>query len=145
MNGKKARHYFETGYLCAESVLLAGADILEINNPAIPAMATAFCSGTSRTRGTCGAYQGAVLLISILHGRSNSGQDLDFCYGLVQDLTEWFRNNYGTTDCLQITGCDFSLNSGRKKFKEEGIKVSTCYPLVDNTTEFVTKLLKENS
>lgn len=144
MSGNKARHYFEEGYLCSESVLLAGSEALQINNPAIPAMATGFCSGTSRTRGACGAYQGAVLLISLIYGRSRAGQDLEYCYDLVQTLTDWFEAKYLSTNCYKITGCDFLEDNGRIRFKDEGIKERICYPLVEETTEFVITMLKEN-
>ncbi|WP_432735619.1 C-GCAxxG-C-C family protein [Maridesulfovibrio sp. FT414] len=141
----KSRCYFENGFLCAESVLLEGAEALNINNPAIPGMATVFCSGTSRTCGTCGAYQGALLLISLLHGRSNADQDLDFCYDLAQQMTDWFTNRFGSVNCYKITGCNFLEDEGRIKFREGGIKENVCYPLVEETAEFVINLLKENS
>ncbi|WP_320169276.1 C-GCAxxG-C-C family protein [Maridesulfovibrio sp.] len=144
MKKNNAREYFQEGYLCAESILLAGAETLGIKNPAIPAMATAFCSGTSRTTGTCGAYQGSLLLISLLHGRQHPEQDLDYCYALAQEFTTWFETRFGSTNCYKLCGCDFREDRDRIKFQKDGIKENICYPLVEDAAEFAINLLRNN-
>ncbi len=145
MNGKKARSYFENGYMCAESVLMAVAEALEIENPAIPAMATGFCSGISRTKSVCGAFQGGVLAISFVHGRSSHDQEPDTCYRLTRKLSRHFMESNKTTNCLELTDCDLSTDEGRTKFKENGIKEKTCLNLVEDITDYTINLLKEEA
>lgn len=145
MNGIKARHYFNNGYMCAESVLMAVTEALDINNPAIPAIATGFCSGIARTRSVCGAFQGGVLAISLIHGRNNHEEEHDICYRLIQELNIHFMDSNKTTNCLQLTDCDLSTEKGRTKFKEEGIKEKTCLDLVEKVTDYTIKILRKEA
>lgn len=145
MNGIKARHHFNNGYMCAESVLMAVTEALEIENPAIPAMATGFCSGISRTRSVCGAFQGGVLAISLIHGRNSHEEEHDICYRLVQKLSSRFIDRNRTTDCLKLTDCDLSTQEGRTKFKENGIKEKVCLDLVEEVTDYTINLLRKEA
>ncbi|MFW5497983.1 MULTISPECIES: C-GCAxxG-C-C family protein [unclassified Maridesulfovibrio] len=141
MNGKKACHYFNNGYLCAESVLLAIAESTGMNNPCIPAVATAFCSGASRTKGVCGALQGAILAISLTHGRKSPDQNVDDCYSLVQKLTDHFNERNESINCFDITTCDLSTSQGQKYFQENKVKLNKCLPIVEEITDFTINLL----
>jgi len=55
---QKSRELFDSGFYCAESVLLAIAGHKGIQSDLIPGIATGFCSGMSRTCGMCGAVTG---------------------------------------------------------------------------------------
>ena len=48
---QRSRELFDSGYYCAESVLLAIAENQGIQSDLIPKIATGFCSGISRTCG----------------------------------------------------------------------------------------------
>ena len=141
MTGQTARQRFENGYMCAESILLSTCEAIGYENPAIPAMATAFCSGTARTKGICGALQGAILATSLIHGRSDSSQCHNKCYELTQKLTEKFVDRYSSRDCFEITGCDLATKEGQLKFKENGIKCK-CLGIVEDFTNYTISLLK---
>ncbi|NDV28320.1 C-GCAxxG-C-C family protein [Desulfovibrio sp. JC010] len=143
MDGKRAYHYFNNGYLCAESVLLATTDAMSINNPGIPAIATGFCSGASRTKGVCGALQGAILAISVIHGRTSPEQEVDICYSLIQELTDYFNRRNESLNCFEITGCDLGKPQGQTKFKENNIKQQKCLPIVEDITDFTITLLRD--
>lgn len=145
MSGHKARQRFENGYMCAESVLMTVCETMSYENPAIPAMGTAFCSGVSRTKGTCGALQGGILAISLIHGRSDSKQSYEKCYELVQRLHKIFMKKYPTENCFELTKCDLSIQQGRDKFKNEGVKSPLCLNLVEDVTNYTIELLQENS
>lgn len=145
MSGDQARKRFENGYMCAESVLMTVCETLGYKNPAIPAMATAFCSGVSRTKGICGALQGGTLAISLIHGRNNPEQSHEKCYELVQMLYQKFIGKNSTDNCYELTGCDLSIQQGRDKFKVDELKQRLCIPLVEDVTDYTIKLLRENS
>ncbi|WP_027721416.1 C-GCAxxG-C-C family protein [Maridesulfovibrio zosterae] len=144
MSGNKARQRFANEYFCAESVLMTICETIGYENQAIPAMATAFCGGVSRTKGTCGALQGAVLAISLIHGRNNTDQNYDKCYELVQILSKNFQEKYSSTNCFEITDCDLSIQQGREKFKEEGVKHNICLNIVEEITDYTIMLLMDN-
>ncbi|GBD95663.1 MAG TPA: C_GCAxxG_C_C family protein [Nitrospirae bacterium] len=65
------RELFDSGYYCAENVLLAIAESQGIQSDLIPKIATGFCSGISRTCGMCGALSGAIMSLNLLYGRSS--------------------------------------------------------------------------
>jgi C_GCAxxG_C_C family probable redox protein len=69
--------YFDQGYYCAESVLLAVSDHYGIQSPWIPKIATGFCSGVARTGGLCGAYTGAVMAVNLFSGRETPKTSLE--------------------------------------------------------------------
>ncbi|WP_291326869.1 C-GCAxxG-C-C family protein [Desulfovibrio sp. UCD-KL4C] len=141
MNGQKARYYFENGYMCAESVLLAICEAQKIENSSIPAIATAFCSGTARTKGNCGALAGGILAISLIHGRTEPDQSVDLCYKLTQQLTAHFKNKFNSDNCFKIIDCDLSITEGRDKFKNNDIKQKVCLDLVEEVTDYTLNIL----
>lgn len=48
---KKSRELFNSGYYCAESVLMAIAESRNVQSDLMPRIATGFCSGMARTGG----------------------------------------------------------------------------------------------
>ena len=66
---KRSRELFNSGFYCAESVLMAIAESRGIRSDLIPRIATGFCSGMARTGGQCGAVSGAMMGISLATGR----------------------------------------------------------------------------
>ncbi len=145
MNGQRARYYFENGYMCAESVLLAICEARKIENSSVPAIATAFCSGTARTKGNCGALAGGILAISLIHGRTEPNQSVDLCYKLAQRLTTHFKNKFNSDNCFKLTGCDLATPDGSNKFKNDGIKQKICLDLVEEVTDYTLNILNENT
>jgi len=145
MNGQRARYYFENGYMCAESVLLSICEAQKIENSDIPAIATAFCSGTARTKGNCGALAGGILAISLIHGRTAPDQSVDLCYKLTQRLTTHFKNKFNSDNCFKLTDCDLSIAEGSNKFKNDGIKQKLCLNLVEEVTDYTLNILNENT
>ncbi len=143
MNGKKARYHFEHGYMCAESVLVAICESEQIDSPCVPAIATAFCSGISRSKGLCGALTGGIMGISLIHGRTKQGDNHDICYNLTKSLTENFQSKNKTDNCFELTNCDFSTPEGSEKFKKDGLKQKICLNLVEEVTDYTLELLRK--
>lgn len=130
MNGEKAVKLFSNGYLCGESVLLAASEAVDIKSSMIPAAATGFCSGFSRTCGLCGAVAGATIAINMVHGRTSPEEKVEHSYKRVQKLRSEFLDRFGSDNCRELTGCDLSTPDGQQKFKENCIKSKLCLELV---------------
>lgn len=127
---RNARQLMGEGWLCAESVLLAVTRAKGLESPLIPRMATAFCSGLSRTCGACGAVTGAILAISLLAGRDRPERELlDLAYAPTQHFVEGFTAAYGSTNCYEITGCDFRTPEGQARYKDTNMR-ETCVECV---------------
>jgi C_GCAxxG_C_C family probable redox protein len=114
----RSRQLFESGFYCAESVLLAVAESQGIKSDLIPKIATGFCGGIARTSGLCGAVTGAIMAINLSTGRTSPEQSVKDSYLAVQKLLKTFEAKYGSTNCRQLLGCDLATPEGQQRFKE---------------------------
>ncbi|MBU1100210.1 MAG: C-GCAxxG-C-C family protein [Bacteroidetes bacterium] len=140
---KMSGDYFQNGYCCAESVLLAVAEAYNIKSDLIPKIATGFCTGIAKTDSLCGAMTGGILGINVLTGRTEPNADRTENYELIQDLTEYFRENFKELSCKGVCGHDLATLEGQEAFEKAGAK-SHCTSVVINTTLQVLELLKEH-
>ena len=105
---QRSKDGFESGYFCAESVLMAVAENRGVSCKLIPRIATGFCSGLARTGGLCGAVGGAILALGMVAGRDSADESVDPVYGLVREVLDEFEAEFGSTTCLGLTGCDLA-------------------------------------
>ncbi len=137
---QKSKELFESGYLCAESVLFAMAESQGIESDLIPDIASGFCAGLSRTCGLCGAVAGAIMGIGLIKGRSVPDDPVDPTFNAVQALIQSFTEEFGSTNCQELTDCDFSCEEGREKFIEKNQR-EQCYIFTQKATEIAMKLV----
>ncbi len=135
---------WDTGWLCAEAVALAGAVMLGprrlgIALEDVPRMATGFCSGMARCGGTCGAVSGTLLVLGLAHGRRvrhdhapvpRPDRHLEPCYEPAQEFMDAFRAEFGSMDCSELLGLDLGTPEGQAAFKERGLKENQCWRYV---------------
>ncbi|MGE5545682.1 MAG: C-GCAxxG-C-C family protein [Solirubrobacterales bacterium] len=138
--GDAAAAHFQGGLYCAESVLLALADHLGVNSDALPAIATGFCGGMSRTRGPCGALTGAVMGLGLAYGRDRGDQGVDQNYRAVQALARLFEGEFGAIGCVDLLGCDLGTEEGREKFRSEGLS-ARCLGFTRRAAEIAAELI----
>jgi len=115
--------YFDDGYYCAESVLLAVCDYYGIQSRWIPKIATGFCSGMARTGGVCGAFTGAVMAVNLVTGREAPTESLDKNYRAVNQLTDLFKARFGSTGCPELIGCQLNTREGQRQFRKNNLIV----------------------
>ncbi len=115
--------YFDEGYYCAESVLLAVCDHYGIQSRWIPKIATGFCSGVARTGGMCGVYTGAVMAVNLFSGRETPKASMEKNYRAVNRLTDLFNARFGTTACVELIGCRLDTQEGQRQFKQDNLIV----------------------
>lgn len=139
---EKSGLYFDSGFLCAESVLKAVTESKDLHSELIPKIATGFCSGLARTCGLCGAVSGAIMCISLQYGRNTTEVPVDKAYSNVQIFLDMFERKFQFTNCLQLTGCDLSTEEGRNSFKEENLK-DRCRTYVEEATRITMSIIKD--
>jgi len=118
---KAADRAMRSNLYCAESVLLGVAEGLNIKSPLIPRIASGFCSGLSRTGGTCGALNGGVMALGLIFGRDNGDSPPDGSYEKVEMFLQRFTDASGSCNCLEITGCDLGTEEGMNRYLETGM------------------------
>ena len=131
-----------SGLYCAESVVLAIADGKGLRSDLIPKMATGFCSGLSRTCGMCGAVNGAIMAISLFHGRNSGKDSVDPVYTRARKLLEHFAKEFGSTNCRELTGCDLGTKEGLAYFKENDLR-KKCIHYTEAATRMALTLIEE--
>jgi C_GCAxxG_C_C family probable redox protein len=136
----RSEELFESGSLCAESVLVAVTEELGLTCKLIPRMATGFCSGLARTGGLCGAVGGAVIALGIVAGRDGADEPVDPTYALVRAVLERFEDRFGATTCRELTGCDLATDGGQEQFRESG-QHARCVEYVREATRMVLEAL----
>ncbi len=138
---KRSRELFQSGFYCAESVLMAVAERRHIQSDLIPRIATGFCSGMARTGGQCGAVSGAMLAINLFTGRQSPTESVDGNYALVRDLMKQFEERFGSTNCRQLLGCDLGTPEGQRFFKANQL-IEHCVDYAEAATQIAMSLLE---
>lgn len=134
---------FSGGYYCAESVLIAVSEKLEIKSDIIPQIATGFCSGIARSDGMCGAVSGAIMGLGLLNGRTSEKDDIEKNYRLVTELVEAVKKEYSTISCSMLIGCDLGTEEGQKYFEENNM-INKCNDVVVKVSEIVEEIIDQN-
>lgn len=96
---------FQEGCNCAQSVICAFADKLNLPKETCMAMACGFGGGVGGSRvELCGAVSGGVLVLNLLHPHT-SGADAEgkkAVYSLVKSFRERFQEALGNTRCREL-------------------------------------------
>lgn len=141
--GARARELFgsQPPFLCAESVLLACAEALDLRSPLLPRLATGFCSGLARTDGNCGAFSGGVMALGLAFGRQDAADDLDEVYVPVQEFRDFFIASFGDLSCTGVCGFHLGTDEGRNAFGPAGGK-ARCLEVVERAAAQVASMMK---
>jgi C_GCAxxG_C_C family probable redox protein len=139
-----AANNFNSGWYCAESVVLSLTKAYGIESELSPKAATAFCSGMSRTCGTCGALTGAVMGISTVLGRGNAEASVEEVYKATATLVDRFENEFGSRNCHELLGCDLATQEGQNSFRENEL-YKRCRRYTLKAAEFAGEILQDRS
>jgi len=100
----KALSYFDEGYACSQSVLLAFSEELDLNENTAKLISSTFGSGMGRLRQKCGAVTGGFMVLGLTYGNSDP-KDMDTklaSYKKVRELNHLFEDIHGTTICAEL-------------------------------------------
>ena len=139
---QRSRELFESGYFCAESVLLAIAEAKGIQSDLIPRIATGFCSGLARTGGVCGAVSGGIMGLNLLTGRSSPDESVEENYAAVQKLLSAFEDKFGSTNCQELIACDLGTREGLETYAANNLD-EQCKRYTEQATRLTMQLLEE--
>jgi len=104
-----ARGYFEQGYNCCQSVMLAWAEDIGLSDETALRLASSFGGGMGRLREMCGALTGAIMVAGLIKGYidPDADEEKETLYSLVQDLAETFRQKNGSILCRDLIGEEY--------------------------------------
>lgn len=139
---QRSGELFDSGWYCAESVLLAIAEHHNIQSEWIPQIATGFCSGMARTCGVCGAVSGAMMGIGLASGRRSPQESVEKTYAYIRKFLAAFEQTFGSTNCRVLTGCDLNTEEGQRYFDAKNI-CQTCKRYTEEATRIAMIVIEE--
>lgn len=139
--GETAVNYFKQGLNCAQSVVAAFSEEMNLSEDTAIQLATGFGAGMGRMREVCGAVSGMTFVISALYN-----EDKGSVYKRVQDVANEFKDKNGSIVCrellgLSIKGADSPVPEKRT---EQYYKKRPCVELVEMATNTLEKYIKNN-
>lgn len=102
---KQAVANFAAGCNCAQSVLMAYADVLGLTEERAAMLTVGFGGGMGRLRLHCGAFSAAVMLAGALEGEDGAKKEhRPQTYARVQEIHRQFVQRNGTVSCAELLG-----------------------------------------
>lgn len=113
---QRAADLFLSGYNCCQSVVLAFADIIPLDEKALKALTSGFGGGFGRMREVCGCVSGMTVLAGFISPADDPSQmeARTANYALVQKFAAAYRESQGSIICREILG----LRAGNKNAPE---------------------------
>lgn len=118
---------------------------MEMENDAMPSIASAFAGGIGNTGAVCGAVVGAVMAIGLKLGRADTMEDVMRNLSVAGEFRRRFESETGNINCRELTGVDLSTEEGLKQFMNSDTPQKVCFPAVSASYRHVVDLLKETS
>lgn len=140
----KARELFLSGYNCAQSVVLAYADLFNADYDLIMRLSTSFGGGMGRLREVCGTCSGMFMIAGLAIPADNTDKEAKMKnYALVQDLAEEFRRENGSIICRELLGLDHKKDDPKPEARtNEYYKKRPCPELVHLSATIIGNKLK---
>ena len=123
---------------------MAVAEKHNIQSDIIPAIASGFCGGMSRTAGLCGALAGGIMALGVVFGRNSSEDSPKKIYALSERLVRDFEKQFGSRNCSDLLGCDISTREGDAVFEAKKLGKTRCLDMTVKTTDLVMQVLENH-
>ncbi len=105
---ERACGYFREGYNCAQAVVMAYNDIMNMSLDEVARLTAPFGGGMGRMREVCGSVCGMTMLAGAIQPSSDPKnlEERKDNYALVQHFAEQFRKENGDIVCRRLLGLE---------------------------------------
>ena len=102
--GQVALQLFNSGYNCAQAVVLAFKDELNLDEKTLSSISSSFGGGISRLREVCGCVSAMAMILGLLYGdyNVNDVNEKAAHYALIQKLSLKFKEEFNTINCAEL-------------------------------------------
>ena len=80
------------------------------------------------------------MALGMIFGRSSADMPPDDTYLKVRELLTTFETQFGSSNCFDLTGCDFNEAMDRQRWKESGM-ASKCKEFTGAAARMVTEII----
>lgn len=100
----KALTYFDEGYACSQSVLLAFSEEINLDERTAKLISSTFGGGMGRLREKCGAVTGGFMVLGWIYGNTDPKDMVSklAAYKKVRELDFAVVKIYGTSNCSEL-------------------------------------------
>ena len=144
---EKAMEIFKNGYNCSQSVVLAFADLTDLDEKSLLKMASSFGAGMGRLREVCGSVSGMFMIAGLLYGYDvpKAGAAKEDHYARIQELANRFEEKNGSIVCRELLGLSVHHDSPVPEARtEEYYKKRPCAELVGDAAEILEQYINDN-
>lgn len=141
---QKAESYMKEYGNCAQSIVAAFSEVLELDNAFVLKASSGFLGGMMHSL-TCGVQTGGVMVMGLLVGRDRLEDKKDGLYRIVistQELVKRLNEKLGSHSCLDLTGVDFTDLRQAAVFSRSD-EHKKCFARVAEGAEVIGDLINE--
>lgn len=144
---QKARLLFSEGYNCAQSVLLAYADIWGIEPSFAATIVAPFGGGIGKMREVCGTVSSMAMMAGFMEPAADPSdkEGKKKNYALVQELAERFHQINGSILCRELLVVEEQEKPAPSENTSESIRRRPCVEYVATAARLVGEKLLERS
>lgn len=134
-----AKAYFQKGFNCAQSVVIAFGDLTGLGEKESARLASSFGGGLGRMREVCGTVSGMAIVAGILYGYDDPTIPgaVQSHYALVQTLAGAFREKNGSVVCRELLGDRSAIRTSPDARTAEYYKKRPCLELVGDAADIL--------
>ncbi|KJS80961.1 MAG: hypothetical protein JM58_18260 [Peptococcaceae bacterium BICA1-8] len=135
VNAKQlAGQNFREGYNCAEAILRAYRDVLnlDISDSALR-MASGFGGGLGHAGCMCGSLTAATMVLGMLQGRVTNEESREPVYTSAQQFHGLFEEKFGATCCRMLNPHPYDSRD----------HLRNCLKITGNTAELLQKFIED--
>ena len=116
-----AERNFKAGYYCCESLMYTMKTELKLDVPdAVIAMSSGMAVGAGKSGCVCGAFNGGILALGMLFGRTEQNGPTNpksvKTMELTHELHDWFKSHNGKNAiCCRVLTREFNMGAGEHK------------------------------
>jgi C_GCAxxG_C_C family probable redox protein len=140
---QQAQSLFLDGYLCSQSVLMTYASLFDMNPETAARIAAPFGGGVARRGETCGAVNGAFMVLGLMYGHT-SADDQDSkerAYQGVEQFISLFQERNGSIRCNELLDCDISTPEGLQSAYDSQLFITRCPKFVGDAMEILDQIM----
>jgi len=140
---EQAQMLFKEGYSCSQSILMAFAPLFDLDRETAARLAASFGGGVARRGETCGAVNGAFMVLGLKFGHT-SALDLDSkekTYRAVQEFISQFQMRNRSITCNQLLDLDISTPDGLQTAHDTQLFSTRCPGFVEDAVDILDQLL----
>jgi C_GCAxxG_C_C family probable redox protein len=137
--GDKAKEYFQSGYNCAQAVLMAFADKINLTKDQIINIAAPFGAGMGRMREVCGTVSGMFMAAGLILGHdADTPHGKNAMYAVTQELANEFKKQNGSIICRELlAGVSTTSGTNAEPRTPEYYKKRPCADLCHDAAEIL--------